>query len=295
MLFFVLILGMSLGFALAYYWFKRESKSLHQQIQGILQEPYSIRRLTLDHGNLTWANLVIDLNRLLDLYQEELSKDQQQAHELRSQLASLSHDLRTPLTAISGYLELLDQPGLSQVDQHRYLATIQERTRFLNQLIQSLFFLSKLETGGVTYHLEAVHLNLRLEEALAASYKQIINHGMDLQVSIEETQAVVTELAGVDRIYANLIANFIQHGQGRTEISHKQQAGAIITRIQNQVKDIETLEVERIFEKHYTGSGKRNYKNSGLGLSIVKDLCQQLGHQVEAHMEADCFIVEIIW
>ncbi|MGX7106469.1 sensor histidine kinase [Hutsoniella sourekii] len=295
MLFFVLLLGMSLGFGMAYYWLKRESRSLNQQIQALLKEPYSIRRLTLDHGNLALAPLVMDWNHLLDLYQEELALDRQQARDLRGQLASLSHDLRTPLTAISGYLELLDQDDLTPEDRAYYLAIVQERTQFLYHLIESIFFLSKLEMGRVNFHLEPVYLSQRLEEALAAFFRQITAQGLTLQVNVESGRSVVSDLASVDRIYANLITNFIHHGHGQVIIQHQEEGGQVITRIQNQLRAGENLSIERIFDKHYTGSSERNYKNSGLGLAIVKDLCQQLGHQVNAKIEADCFIIEVIW
>lgn len=289
------IIGIIIGAWLMMYWQKKELKSLSQQIDQINKNLDSFGGLTISHGLSYMSPLLIQINQLLKHYQTKIKQDKTNAQQLRSELMSISHDLRTPLTAISGYLQLFSKTDLTSDQQIKYLTIANERTRYLQRLVENIFYLAKLEQQGVETSLQAIYIHSQLENVLATNYQLLHQKGIQIEVEIESKQTIISDENAVNRILTNVIQNIAHHGQGSATISHTEQDGKIVTEFRNPMIRSENLNVDLIFDRHYTAHTNRSFEHGGLGLTIVKELCQQLNHQIDVGLDGNQFVLTIHW
>ena len=211
-------------------------------------------------------------------------------------LRSVSHDLRTPLTSILGYLQLLEDPGLTEGERREYLAVIAGRARTLQSLITSFYDLSRLEGGEYLLQREKVDLYASLSGLLAAFYNDFTDRGFDMEVELAEGLPQVWADAGaVLRIFTNLIRNALEHGEGRMEIRLYQEGGQVVSRFSNETHALTAEDVPHVFDRFFTSDKMRTGRNTGLGLAIVKALAGQMDCRAEAALEGDMFAITLRW
>ena len=211
-------------------------------------------------------------------------------------LAAVAHDLRTPLTSILGYLQLLEDPGLTEGERREYLAVIAGRARTLQSLITSFYDLSRLEGGEYLLQREKVDLYASLSGLLAAFYNDFTDRGFDMEVELAEGLPQVWADAGaVLRIFTNLIRNALEHGEGRMEIRLYQEGGQVVSRFSNETHALTAEDVPHVFDRFFTSDKMRTGRNTGLGLAIVKALAGQMDCRAEAALEGDMFAITLRW
>ena len=230
--------------------------------------------------------------RQLDRLRMENEKIKMRADLLRS----VSHDIRTPLTSILGYLQLLEDPGLTEGERREYLAVIAGRARTLQSLITSFYDLSRLEGGEYLLQREKVDLYASLSGLLAAFYNDFTGRGFDMEVELAEGLPQVWADAGaVLRIFTNLIRNALEHGEGRMEIRLYQEGGQVVSRFSNETHALTAEDVPHVFDRFFTSDKMRTGRNTGLGLAIVKALAGQMDCRAEAALEGDMFAITLRW
>ena len=217
----------------------------------------------------------------LNVHLKELRRQRQQYEsgdrELREAVTNVSHDLRTPLTAICGYLELLEQGGKTP-EQARYLALIAGRAEAMRQLTQELLRYSVAAGGEEELCLEPVDLNAAVEEAIASFYAALTERGITPRVSLPE-ERVVRELdrAALARVLGNLLNNALKYSGGDLDVV-LEEAGAIT--LSNAAPGLDEVQVGRLFDRFYTVESARS--STGLGLSIARTLTERMGGTIAA-------------
>ena len=199
------------------FWVWAQRRSLREAAYRLraLEDTGSTARVRLAVPNSAAEELLDEVNRLLELRQADRAAYQARERALRQQIANVSHDLRTPLTSILGYLQLLEDPGLTEGERREYLAVIAGRARALQSLITSFYDLSRLEGGEYLLQREKVDLYTSLSGLLAAFYNDFTDRGFDMEVELAEGLPQVWADAGaVLRIFTNLIRNALEHGEG---------------------------------------------------------------------------------
>ncbi len=241
-------------------------------------------RLTTDTNTLidtssldpNMRELASRINSELRLLREERRKYQRGDLELKEAVMNISHDLRTPLTAMSGYLDLLEDEGKSEA-VGRYLAQLRNRTEALKELTEELFRYS-IVTSQSKLNIEPVELVGAVEEALLSFYAALRER--DIEPSVELPEApVIRELdpSAFSRILSNLIANAIKYSDGDLSVALTSDARLTIS---NSATRLDPVTVGRLFDRFYTVEVSRN--SSGLGLSIAKLLTERMGGRIEA-------------
>lgn len=220
--------------------------------------------------------LAADINEQLQLLRKERHRYRQGDLELKEAVTNISHDLRTPLTAIKGYLDLLEREEKGEA-VNRYLSQIKNRTEVLTSLTEELFRYSVV-TSSQEIKLERTDLVRVLEESLLSFYAVMQEKGIQPKINLPE-EPVYRELdiSMVHRIFSNIISNAIKYSDGDFSVVMDTDGHIIFT---NTAGQLNAVTVGRLFDRFYTVESSRN--STGLGLSIAKILTERMGGNISA-------------
>ncbi|MDK0723530.1 sensor histidine kinase [Clostridium perfringens] len=255
-----------------------------------------IEKLRLSLPNKNIENLIVEINTLIDDKRKMENIYKEKDMELREAIANMSHDLRTPLTSIMGYVYLLNDDKLDKEERKEYLKIIEKRSLVLNDLITNFYGLSRIQADQYEIKLEPVNLELVLGEIIAAFYETLDYKFGEPEINIEEGLGpVLGDKQALNRIFTNLIENIIKHSEGEVKISLKKKNKYIVMEFSNKAEELEPKDVNRIFEKFFTKDRMRTGQNTGLGLAIVKLLVEKQGQKIEAKKVGNRLVINIIW
>ena len=277
-------------------WTQRKAlRSAALQLRA-LEEGDSAARLRLAVPNAAAEELLEGVNRLLELRRADKAVWLEKERSLRQQIANVSHDLRTPLTSILGYLQLLEGEKLGEEERREYLRVVESRARALQSLITGFYDLSRLEGGEYPLKREPVNLYSSLSGLLAAFYSDFTEGGFDMAVELEEGLPPVTaDSGGVLRVFTNLIRNALDHGRGRMTVRLYRDGDRVVSLFANEGELPGPEDLPHVFDRFFTSDKMRTGRNTGLGLAIVKALAEQMGCAVTAGLEDGMFAIRVLW
>lgn len=225
------------------------------------------------------------LNDELRALRQERLRYQQGDKELKEAVVNISHDLRTPLTAISGYLQLLKSQELPP-DAQRYLGQIESRTESMKRLTEELFRYSVV-VSEENLAREPVDLRRAVEEALLSFYGALEGRGIDPQVRLPE-EPVVRQLdpSALSRVLGNILTNALKYSAGNLEVALEESGRLTFS---NSAPGLDPVAAGRLFDRFYTVEAARN--STGLGLSIAKELTQRMGGSIGAALHSGTLTV----
>lgn len=259
-------------------WFLRKSA---QEIRDAFHD-----RLTADTNTLIdistrdpyMRKLAADINDQLRLLRQQRHKYLSGDRELKEAVTNISHDLRTPLTAICGYLDLLEREEKSE-NTARYLSLIENRVDAMKQLTEELFRYSViLSTEEMT--METVNVNGVLEESIAAFYGALTSRGIQPDIRITENR-IERQLnrEALGRVFSNILNNALKYSDGDLEVFLHDDGEIIFS---NTASRLNEVQVGKLFDRFFTVEAARN--SNGLGLAISKTLIEQMGGDISANM-----------
>ena len=226
---------------------------------------------------------------------EEEAKSQKMKTEL---ITNVSHDLKTPLTAIITYVDLLKNPMLSEEDRKNYVETLEQKTQRLKVLIEDLFQVSKAQSGNITMDFMDIDVVNLMKQVRLEMEDQIVNSDLLFRWSLPE-EKILLRLDGQKtyRIFVNLISNILKYSMPNSrvfiDITHDQEAVQICFRnISNAELD---FDVERLTDRFVRGDASRNTEGSGLGLAIAKSFVELQNGIFKIDVDGDLFKVTIRW
>lgn len=205
-----------------------------------------------------------------------LRRYQQGDREVKEAITNLSHDLRTPLTAISGYLELMGRQQLPP-DAARYLARIGERTQAMQTLTEELFRYS-LTVSAPPLRLQPVDLRRALEEALLSLYGAFAQKGIEPVLDLaEHGSRFLLDAGALNRILNNILANALKYSAGDLTVTLSREG---VMTFSNRTAGMAAVDVQKLFDRYYTVETAQN--STGLGLSIARRLTGQMSGRIDA-------------
>ena len=237
--------------------------------------------ISISTGDSSVQLLASRINAQLQALRKERLKLQTGNDELTTAVTNISHDLRTPLTAICGYLDLLEQEPQSE-KSGRYLAVIRERTDAMRSLTEELFRYSVITATTDELRMENVCLNDILEQSLAGFYGALSARGITPEIRMPEA-AVIRKLdaAALRRIFDNILSNAVKYSDGDLTIRLRPDGTVSFS---NSAPSLSRVQAERLFDRFYTVETARN--STGLGLSIAKLLTEKMGGTITAEYES---------
>lgn len=238
--------------------------------------------ISISSRDKTIRRLANDINIQLKELRRQRHRFVQGDTELKNAVTNISHDLRTPLTAINGYLDLLDNTEKNETAA-RYIEIIKNRTETLTQLTEELFRYSVITSPEYDSRVESVNVNSVLEESILVFYAALQEHNITPQIKMPETTVIRNvNHASLSRIFSNLINNALKYSDGDLNITLTSAGHITFT---NTASALSKVETERLFDRFYTVENAR--KSTGLGLSISRILIEQMNGTISAVYEKD--------
>lgn len=261
---------------------------------------YTLQKSAKEIKNAFADRLMTETNTLIDIssndkYMRELAasiniqlrKLREERHffiegnaELKNAVTNISHDLRTPLTAICGYLDLLEQEEKSTTIE-RYIEIIRNRADLLTELIEELFRYSVIISGERLVVREPIAINGILEESIAAFYTTLNKRGIVPNIKITQAKIVRSlDRSSLIRVFSNLLNNAIKYSDGDLDITLTDSGEVIFA---NTASRLNEVQVGKLFDRFYTVEAAR--KSTGLGLAIARTLIEQMNGTISAKYE----------
>lgn len=261
------------------YLMRRSAREIEQALEDrLLGDTNTL--IDISSGDRYLRSLAASINLQLKSLREQRHRFQQGDMELKRAVTNISHDLRTPLTAICGYLDLLAGEEVPERGK-RYLAVIQDRVKYMSKLTEELFHYSAFASAQTDRKKQKVLVNEVLEESIASFYVLLQENNIVPEITIPE-EKVFCELdrASLARVFSNLLHNAVKYSDGDLVVVLSD-TGEIV--FENAASGLDGVEVEKLFDRFYTVETAK--KSTGLGLAIARTLVAQMGGTIAARYE----------
>ncbi|MDE5950634.1 MAG: HAMP domain-containing histidine kinase [Acetatifactor sp.] len=268
--------------ALRYRMLQKCVRQASLDMEEILDSPQENRILRISTPSREAERLLEQINRYIQYHQRERIDWQRQERQLQEQIENISHDLRTPLTAILGYLELVDGSGLSEADKEA-LAVVERRSRYLQRLICDFYDLSRLERKNVQLQHRPVEITRLVRETMLSYSPEFEEQRLAVELSLPETAVTVLgDREALERILHNLVQNALRYARSRFWIcvrkaSSTEGESRVFLEFCNDTDSLTQADIPFLFERFYTADHARPSGSTGLGLTVSKLLAQAMG------------------
>lgn len=234
-------------------------------------------------------NLAYTINKELKKLINDRHRYQQGDAELKNAVTNISHDLRTPLTAVCGYLDMLDKEEQGE-NSKRYLKIIRGRTEIMKQLTEELFRYSVFTSVSDGTPSEPVILNSALEESLSAMYTSLKAGHITPSVTMPDVKVKrMLNRNALSRIFGNIISNAVKYSDGDLDITLEENGRITFS---NHAEKLDEIQVGRLFDRFYTVETASS-GSTGLGLSIARALTEQMGGSIDAEYEDGMILIHV--
>ena len=230
-----------------------------------------------------------NLNRIWQHWYKNRMQYEKAQKQLKQNITSLAHDIRTPLTGAAGYVQLA-QECKEAARRERYLQTADDRLKELGDMLEEMFLYTKLTSREFELNLSDIQLLPLLSDCLLGFYRQFEERGISPTVEFEtESLRVRADEECLRRIFHNLIQNVLLHGRGGLAI--RQRGTGLV--FENLVSETSKPDPGQVFDQFYKADSARRKGSSGLGLFIVKELAEKMDMRVSAGMEGEKFWIAL--
>ncbi len=265
---------------------KIKTKMITAKLKNILKEN-SRERIKLYNLSRNKKELIREINIFLDKYESISIDNKNYKDHHQKMISNISHDIRTPLTALMGYVDLLSDNSITKEKREEYVSIIRERGTALKDLMEEFFQVAKLECNDVDITIEKFNISEIVRKNIITFMNEINERNINPEINIgDEEIFALGDKNYMGRIITNLISNSLKYGyEGKAiGIDLKEDNKWIILSIWDKGKGIDKNELPYIFDRLYTGekSRNRNLQGSGLGLSIVKNMVQHMNGSITA-------------
>ena len=239
-------------------------------------------------------DLIVQIRKMSDRLKETEISHMRQDEALRETIANLSHDIRTPLTSLDGYFQLLCTPDITQEKKEYYTGIIKSRIASLTDMLDELFTYARLQDPN--YEIETGELDITpvTAETVISFYDEIKKTGTEPVIDIPEEPVVIKADRGAYvRIVQNIVRNALIHGKSLDVRLTAENGKAVFTCSDEILNSEESVDISRVFDRFYKADHARSSKGSGLGLSISRELTEKMGGHIEAECENGVFTIRV--
>lgn len=271
---------------------RAQLRDINEQLDFLCEKDTNMLLLT-DTNMADIGRLKERINRFLEQWHRQREAAAKKEQMISDTYTNLSHDIRTPLTSLDGYFQLLRDETDKSAQEH-YIDIIQERITSLKDMLEELFMFTKLKNDSFKLELSNCCVSRLLKQTVFSYYEEWKKQGIEPSLDIcEDTIFITANAQALRRVLQNVIKNALVHGQNSICIQMKQKNKIVHILVSNDVKNPDDIDVDKVFERFYKADEARSISSSGLGLSIAKELVERMGGSIEARLEGKRFVVEI--
>lgn len=271
---------------------RAQLRDINEQLDFLCEKDTNMLLLT-DTNMADIGRLKEHINRFLEQWRRQREAAAKKEQMISDTYTNLSHDIRTPLTSLDGYFQLL-KDETDKSEQEHYIDIIQERITSLKDMLEELFMFTKLKNDSFKLELSNCCVSRLLKQTVFSYYEEWKKQGIEPSLDIcEDTIFITANAQALRRVLQNVIKNALVHGQNSICIQMKQKNKMVHILVSNDVKNPDDIDVDKVFERFYKADEARSISSSGLGLSIAKELVERMGGSIEARLEGARFVVEI--
>lgn len=277
------------------YLLNRQINDLSEQINFVISNSTNVQISSkVPFKNI--KKLVDCINQILNSGRDTELKLNRANKNFKQLITSISHDLRTPLTSASGYIQIINKNSVSEQKKKQYLEVIQNRILAVQRLQNQLFELARIESNEIELLKTRVDLNNILRDTLSIFYYDFFKKNQEPLIKIPETPyfSMVDENA-LKRVFENIIYNSLIHGQKEYVISSTDCTENYRITFENKSEELKKEDIDNIFERFYTTDKSHTRKTTGLGLSISKHLVEMMDGKIEAQYQNGIFKIIIFF
>ena len=276
--------------------YRRQVEGLSRQT-AFLNEKKTELKINTDLNAKELKSLAAEIKRLNDRFNETKISLIKQDAALRETITNLSHDIRTPLTSLDGYFQLLASEKIDQDKKEHYLGIIRNRIESLNSMLDELFTYAKLQDINYSIELSELDITAVTADILMSFYDDIAGRGEEPVVSLPDEPVLINgNKEAYTRVVQNIIRNALVHGKNLS-ISLRREATDVIFECSDELLNPDTvIDTSRVFDRFYKADKARtNAKGSGLGLAITKELVERMGWKISAECRDGRFSIRVLF
>lgn len=283
-----------IAFFIYVMWHKSEQKRLAYQIEK--NSKFESTGLVKKDSFFLGKALIDSINILIVEHHRQKKEYEETRQNFKSMVTTISHDFRTPLTSISGYVQiLLDDDEVSYENRQKYLKIIESRAISLSSLIEDFYTVSSIDSLDYPYNLTTISLSEILRAQIAAYYVELEKRYSTIEVDIVESPCyMISDRTSLQRIFSNLIKNALSYGIDKIRISLKEDENSYKIEFSNSLYENADKNIaDKIFERNYSVNWASSSKSTGLGLSIAKSMTEKMGGSIGAEVIDDMLVFSI--
>lgn len=274
-------------------WFiKRQIQDICRQL-AFLEEQESNMLITTQTTSLCIGDLIEKINRIILSNRKRKKAYLEKEQRVQQVYTNLSHDIRTPLTSLDGYVQLLADCE-DKGKQKEYLIVVRERISSLKNMLEELFMFTRLKDDSYQLEFSNVCVSRILKETVFSYYDDWNRQGIVPKFLIDEGDVYIEgNESALNRIFQNIIKNGLVHGEKNIIISLTKNEKEVMLSFGNAMKNPEDVDVSQVFERFYKADKSRSRNSTGLGLSIAKGFVERMNGTIEARLVENQFVIEV--
>lgn len=265
-----------------------EIRNIIRDLEDITEKDTNIL-LTTSSGDKSIKSLVDSLNKELKKLLSIKREYSKGVFDVKNSAENIAHDIRTPLTVIKGYVDLLEEEDLSE-EGKKCLEIIKGRTRYIKEMTDELFLSLSMKSRGVL-SLSDIDAKSVLEEALVSFYNEFKKKGMTPSIITPNDKVILkADSKALYRVYSNIISNALKYGEGEFNVQMDEKGNITFS---NYAPNMDSVEANKLLDRYYTISDAK--ASSGIGLSISNEILQEMGGELKVRLDNKRLYISIIY
>ncbi|WHX28059.1 HAMP domain-containing sensor histidine kinase [Virgibacillus halodenitrificans] len=285
-----LLLLISIGTLLLLHW---DIRKMTNQLEGIIENFGTNELVRTNTQSKSLKQFIKKINQLIYFYKQDQQNKEKREQELKQEITNISHDLRTPLTSMKGFSELLTDPSLTETQRKEFLTIVQKKIDNLTMMVDVFYELSQIDSKDNHMVMARQLLDQSVAETLLMFYDDFEKKQLKVHVEEASVSPVLADQKATNRIIINIIQNALRYAKSYFTIHLMEDENFVRLRATNDVEAFNHKELSHIFDRTFTMDTSRTGGQLGLGLHIVQKLINKQGGTVTADVVNEEFIMEV--